>query len=99
MSEFFTSNICMTPMTKCLDCFSLKFFLQDSYFAILDIVYFEGIVVFIPFQRASAGRVHCNQTTISSQTLLYGGDLVCHIKSHLCILPQNNMLDEINQPV
>ena len=50
-------------------------------------MYFEGVVVFIPFQieitlrgeLPLAGRVHCDQTTISSQTLLYGGNLVCHI--------------------
>ena len=42
--------------------------------------------MFIPLQiemthrvawRASSGGLHCDQTTISSQTLLYGGNLVC----------------------
>ena len=56
-------------------------------FCISGYIIFEGVVpLFIPLQieithrvawRASAGGLHCDQTTISSQNLLYSGNLVC----------------------
>ena len=78
MYEDFTSTISTTLTTMCL-----------RLFCIYGCIIFGGVVpLFIPLQieiihrvawRASFrfGEVYCDQTTISSQTLLYGGDLVC----------------------